>query len=71
MRFVAHVEIDKIPDLSVVDMYSMLSLHVTDLFGDERVVTTVSQSYDSVMELFRIDLKSDGTQPFIFQFFTI
>ena len=61
MYFVAHIEVDNLPDVSDTDMYSMLSLHFQDLFGEELVLTEYSQSHDSVKDLFRFDLKPEGT----------
>ena len=58
---IAHIEIDKLAEVSVNDMYKMLSIHFQDLFGEELVLTKLSQSYDSVKDLFRFDLKQDGS----------
>ena len=52
---------ENLPDVSDMDMYSLLSLHFQDLFGEELVLTEYSQSHDSVKDLFRFDLKPEGT----------
>ena len=57
-----HIEIDKLAEVSVNDMYKMLSIHFQDLFGEECVVTKLSQSFDSAKDMFRFDLKPEGEQ---------
>ena len=44
-------------------MYSLLHLHLHELFGDDYSQTKLSQSFDEAKDVFRFDLKPEGMIP--------
>ena len=59
----AHVEIAKLAAFDSDDMYSLLHLHLHELFGDDYSQTKLSQSFDEAKDVFRFDLKPEGMIP--------
>ena len=45
-------------------MYSLLHLHLHELFGDDYSQTKLSQSFDEAKDVFRFDLKPEGRIPY-------
>ena len=45
-------------------MYSLLHLHLHELFGDDYSQTKLSQSFDEAKDVFRFDLKPEGMIPY-------
>ena len=55
------MEIDQLLSESVDNMYSLLHLHITELFGDDCFITKLAHSYDATKNVFRFDFSPQGT----------
>ena len=59
--FIAHIEVDQLTSESVDTMYSLLNLHVIELFGEDNLITRLAHSYDATKNVFRFDFSPQGT----------
>lgn len=56
----AHLEVDKLADEEINDMYLSLLIHFDDLIGRQINTSRIEHSYDERKELYRFDLSQSG-----------
>lgn len=56
----AHIEVDILADFPHKDMYTLLKIHLEEVFGKDNPMTKFEHSYDSKIDVLRFDLKPEG-----------